>query len=100
MSTDVKIHEGVKTEIKTGRMCKVILLNDSTTPMDAVVLALLIVFEKGKDDAMSIMLSAHINGRATIDVMPKKLAKSKQSQAVKLVHSLGFTEFQITLEEA
>ena len=92
--TDAKIDQ-------TGsRMYKLVLRNDESTPMDAVTLALMLVFDKSQEEATSLMLSAHINGQATIAVMPKKMARAKQAQAVKLVHSLGFTEFTITLEEA
>ena len=88
-----------KTEQKKGRMYKVVLVNDESTPMDVVVVILAIVFDKNGQDAVQLMMTAHLNGQAVIDKMPKKLAVAKQSQAMALAKELGFNEFTIRLEE-
>lgn len=99
ISTTILDKVEIGTVQQSGRMCRVVLLNDETTPMDAVVLVLLIVFNKDMDTANSLMLSAHVNGRAVIDVMPKKLAYAKRTEAMKLAKSLGCDEFTVVVEE-
>lgn len=88
-----------RVEQHRGRMYRVILVNDETTPMDVVTVILMAVFEKSGDDAVNLMMTAHLNGKAVIDRMPKKLAIAKQQQAMSLASEFGYSDFTIKLEE-
>lgn len=88
-----------KIEQSKGRMYRVILVNDESTPMDVVTVILMLVFEKNGEDAVQLMMTAHLNGKALIDKMPKKLAIAKQAEAMKLARELGYPDFTIKLEE-
>lgn len=86
--------------IKSDGMWNVVMHNDDTTSMDAVVIILVTVFQKDAKDAVELMLTVHLHGKAVIDTLPKKLAKARQSEAMKLAKNLGYPEFTITVEES
>ena len=87
------------TEQKKGRMSKVILVNDETTDMVMVMLCLHIVFDKSIDESQNLMMTAHLSGRATIGVMPKKLALAKAKEGMDFVHEVGYKDFTILCED-
>lgn len=49
---------------------RVIIENDDVTPMDFVVVILRIFFDLEFDRSMSVMLTAHHEGRALVTVLP------------------------------
>ena len=97
---DVMTDVSTQVDVKTGRMCKVILKNDDTTEMTAVVIILLQVFQKNELEAVGLMLQAHKQGKALIAIMPKKLARAKRVEAMRLANQLGYPDFTIDIEEA
>lgn len=99
MDGDLMSVTRTEIEIQKDRMVRVILKNDDSTPMDFVVLVMAHVFQKGEVEAITLMLTAHKSGRALIDVMPKKLARAKRVEAMRLANQFGFTDFTIDLEE-
>lgn len=100
LNGDVLTDVSTQIDIKTGRMCKVILKNDDTTEMTIVVVILLQVFQKNELEAVGLMLQAHKCGKALIDIMPKKLARAKRVEAMRMAHEAGYPDFTIDIEEA
>lgn len=97
---DVMTDVRATVDIQSGRMCKVILKNDNTTEMTVVVVILLQVFQKNELEAIGLMLTAHNQGKALIDVMPKKLARAKRVEAMRMAREAGYPDFTIDIEEA
>jgi ATP-dependent Clp protease adaptor protein ClpS len=62
---------------KKPNMYKVILLNDDFTPMDFVVSLLEKVFNKGYEEAISIMLEVHNKGKGIAGIYTLEIAEQK-----------------------
>lgn len=80
-------------------MYKVFLLNDDYTPMEFVVIVLQKFFGKNREQATTIMLKVHREGRGVCGVYPKDIASTK----VELVSSFAqqhLHPLQCVMEEA
>ncbi len=73
-----------KTRPKTKRpsLYRVLLLNDDYTPMEFVVHILERFFNKGREDAMRIMLHVHQKGVGLCGVYTYEVAKTKVTQVM------------------
>jgi ATP-dependent Clp protease adaptor protein ClpS len=73
-----------KTRPKTQRpsLYRVLLLNDDYTPMEFVVLILQDVFNKSREDAMTIMLHVHQQGVGECGVYPYEVAETKVTRVM------------------
>jgi ATP-dependent Clp protease adaptor protein ClpS len=73
-----------RTKPKTQRpsLYRVLLLNDDYTPMEFVVLVLQDVFNKTREDAMSIMLHVHTKGVGECGVFPYEVAETKVTRVM------------------
>lgn len=96
---DTDIRSDVSVELRTGKMSRIIMWNDDTTPMDAVVLILLKVFQKDYMEAVALMLSVHVQGKGVVEECPYKLARAKRIEAMRMARDLGYPDFKITVEE-
>jgi ATP-dependent Clp protease adaptor protein ClpS len=69
----------VKDREKLGRpkKYKVVFYNDDYTPMNLVTLILMEVFNKGKQEAESIMMNVHKRGKGVAGVYSKQIAETK-----------------------
>ena len=69
----------VKDREKLGRpkKYKVVFYNDDYTPMNLVTLILMEVFNKGKQEAESIMMNVHKRGKGIAGVYSKQIAETK-----------------------
>jgi ATP-dependent Clp protease adaptor protein ClpS len=83
---DIQILEETETELED--LYRIIIHNDSITPMDFVVRVLTTIFFLGTPNAMDIMLKAHITGTAYVQTV----AKSEAEKRVRKAHSLADTE--------
>lgn len=61
-------------------MYKVMLLNDDFTPMDFVVVILQKFFSLNREQATSVMLKVHREGRGICGIYPRDLAATKVEQ--------------------
>jgi ATP-dependent Clp protease adaptor protein ClpS len=75
-----------QTQPKTKRpsLYKVLLLNDDYTPQEFVVWLLQVVFKKGPEDAVTIMLHVHQNGVGVCGVYTYEIAETKVAQVMEL----------------
>ncbi|MTI11470.1 ATP-dependent Clp protease adapter ClpS [Curvivirga aplysinae] len=89
-----------KTKPKTKKpsMYKVLLLNDDYTPMEFVVHVLQSIFNKGQEDAVTIMLHVHQKGVGVCGVYPYEIAETKVTQVMDLAR-MEQHPLQCTLEK-
>lgn len=67
---------------KYPNMYEVILLNDSYTPMDFVVLVVKKFFSKDDNEAVSIMMQTHTQGQGNCGIFTRDVAETKMIQVV------------------
>ncbi len=81
-----------KTKIKDFKpnLFKVMLLNDEVTTMDFVVMILIDIFNKSKNEAIELMLKIHQSGRAICGIYTKEIAQTKQMEVLNLAKANGF----------
>jgi ATP-dependent Clp protease adaptor protein ClpS len=65
----------------TEPFCRVIVHNDDFTPMDFVIHILLSVFQVPNPNATAITYSAHVNGIAYVQTLPRPEAQRRISTA-------------------
>jgi ATP-dependent Clp protease adaptor protein ClpS len=68
-----------KTELES--LYRVIIHNDDVTPMDFVTHILVTIFLIGYPEAVEIMLSAHNQGIAVVQILPKAEAEKRINKA-------------------
>ena len=68
-------------ETELEPMYRVIIHNDDVTPMDFVIHILITVFNIPNTNAMNIMYTAHLNGEAYVQTLPKLEAQRRVSKA-------------------
>ena len=73
-----------RTRTKKPSLYRVFLLNDDYTPMEFVVYVLESLFNKGRDEAMRIMLHVHQNGVGLCGVYTYEVAETKVAQVLDL----------------
>ena len=71
-----------KVKLKKPSMYAVIMLNDDYTPMDFVIYVLQSVFKKNYEDAKTIMLTIHNEGKGICGVFPLDIAETKANQVI------------------
>ena len=89
-----------KTVPKTKKphMFKVLLLNDDYTPMEFVVHVLQTVFNKGIEDATTIMLHVHQKGVGLCGIYTHEIAETKVTQVMEMARSAQHP-LQCTMEK-
>src|SRR5918996_2350304 len=71
----------VRLKTERPRLYKVVLLNDDYTPREFVVSVLKAVFRMSADQALGVMLTAHMRGCCVVAVFTREVAESKTNQA-------------------
>jgi len=71
-----------RNKTKKPNLYRVLLLNDDYTPMEFVVLVLQDVFNKPRDEAMTIMLHVHQKGVGECGVYPYEVAETKVTRVM------------------
>jgi ATP-dependent Clp protease adaptor protein ClpS len=73
-----------KTRAKTKKpsLYKVLILNDDYTPMEFVVHILERFFNKGREDAVTVMLHVHRHGVGICGVFTYEVAETKVAQVI------------------
>lgn len=79
-----------KTKIFIPKIYRVILLNDDVTTMDFVVMILMEIFEKTRDEAINIMLHIHKNGSGICVSYIKEIAETKKDEVKMLAKKANF----------
>ncbi len=76
--TKPRLSPKLKTE--RPRLYKVILVNDDFTPRDFVITVLKLIFRMSKDQAYTVMMTAHRKGVCVVAVYTKDVAESKATE--------------------
>ena len=81
----------VKDRQKLGRpkRYKVVFYNDDYTPMQLVTSILMDVFNKGSQEAHSIMMKVHKGGKGIAGVYSKEIAETKVTTAKQVARENG-----------
>jgi ATP-dependent Clp protease adaptor protein ClpS len=85
------------TRPERPRLYKVILLNDDFTPREFVVTVLKAVFRMDRDEAFSVMLTAHRLGACVVVVFTFEIAEEKARKATDMGAKEGYP-LQFTTE--
>jgi len=86
-------------DLEEPKKYKVLLLNDEFSTMDFVIDILMKVFHKSLNEAESIMLTVHNNGKAICGVYTKEIALTKVAQVKTMARKAGFPLKAIAQEE-
>jgi ATP-dependent Clp protease adaptor protein ClpS len=79
ITPEIEIIEETKTELEP--LYRVIIYNDDVTPMDFVVNVLTSIFMLSQHGSMDVMLTAHYNGAAHVQTLPKTEAEKRINKA-------------------
>ena len=97
--SDTQVITRSKPQTRKPTPYKVLLLNDDYTPMEFVVYVLENVFNKGSDDAYTIMMHVHTKGVGVCGVYTFEVAETKMTQVMDLAKENGHP-LQCTIEPA
>lgn len=87
---DLLDREKEKQKIKPPSKYKVVFHNDDYTPMDFVVITLVVVFNKSPTDAYQIMMNVHEKGRGIAGgPYSKEIAETKANKAMAFARAEG-----------
>jgi ATP-dependent Clp protease adaptor protein ClpS len=78
---EIETTEDQQQETANEPMFRVIIHNDDVTPMDFVVHVLKNIFMLLASDAVAIMLIAHYQGEAVVQILPKSEAEKRINKA-------------------
>ncbi len=84
MMEDVTHQESVQAQVKRPSMYKVLLLNDSDTPMDYVIYVLQKFFHKKHEEAIQLMMEIHHGNAGLCGLYTREIAETKMTQVVNL----------------
>jgi ATP-dependent Clp protease adaptor protein ClpS len=81
---DGRVGTQTVTRTKKPSLYRVLLLNDDYTPMEFVVYVLERFFQKGQEEATTIMLHVHQNGVGLCGIYTYEVAETKVAQVLDL----------------
>jgi ATP-dependent Clp protease adaptor protein ClpS len=96
-SYEYELHE--ELDLEEPKKYLVYLLNDDFSTMDFVIEVLTTIFHKSLNEAETIMLQVHNNGKAICGVYTKEIALTKVSQVRISARKAGFPLKAIAQEE-
>ena len=79
-----------RQKIDRPKKYKVVFYNDDYTPMHLVTLILMEVFNKGNQEAHSIMMKVHKAGKAIAGVYSKQIAETKIATTTMYAREAGY----------
>jgi len=88
-----------RTRIDEPRQYKVVFHNDDYTTMEFVTQVLMQVFDKAADEAVSLMMKVHRQGRAVAGIYSYDVAMTRASMATRMARDEGFP-LRVTCEPA
>ncbi len=86
-------------EVINPKMYKVLLLNDDYTSMDFVMNVLMSIFRKNEQEAYTIMMKVHKEGRAVCGIYTYEIAETKVAQVESVAKKNNFPLKAILEEE-
>lgn len=86
----VDIEYVIADEAELDRRYRVIIENDDVTPMEFVVMVLVVIFELSNERAFEVMLIAHNEGRAHVITLPFEDARQRVYAAQSSAREVGY----------
>ncbi len=80
MATRIEYGTDTDLEIQEPKKYKVILLNDNYSTVEFVIQILMQIFKKNLDEATSITMNIHDNGKGVCGVYTYEIAETKVAQ--------------------
>ena len=99
MSNEIEIELEDELDLQEPKKYKVFLLNDDYSTMDFVIDILTRIFRKSTDEASTIMLNIHNNGREVCGVYTHEIAATKVAQVKTISREKGFPLKAVMEEE-
>lgn len=99
MSNEIEIELNEDLEVQEPKKYNVFLLNDDYSTMDFVIDVLVKVFRKSINEAETIMLSVHNNGKGLCGVYTYEIASTKVAQVKTMARDKGFPLKAVMEEE-
>jgi ATP-dependent Clp protease adaptor protein ClpS len=97
-NSDTKLKIKPNFKIPEPPMYKIIYMNDDHTSMDFVVSSLIEHFNYNADTAVNITQNIHVEGSATVAVLPYEIAEQKGIEVTVDARSQGFP-LQVKIEQ-
>jgi ATP-dependent Clp protease adaptor protein ClpS len=79
-----------RQKIDRPKKYKVVFYNDDFTPMNLVTLILMEVFNKGEQEAKSIMMNVHKKGKGIAGTYSKQIAETKVETTKMFARGAGY----------
>jgi len=98
VTTDVRLDEKIKIEVREPKKWNVVFLNDDHTPMEFVIGILIEIYKHSAETAQSITLQIHEKGSGIAGTYSYEIAEIKVVETTNLARANGFP-LQIKLEE-
>jgi ATP-dependent Clp protease adaptor protein ClpS len=89
MSTDTAVEESVVVALKPPGLCKVIFLNDDSTPMELVIELLTGIFKHTETSAKEVTLEIHETGSGVAGIYSFEIAEQKGMEATAVARQNG-----------
>ena len=90
VTPDSDLLERESTKVQPPKLYNVVLNNDDYTPMDFVVIALVVIFRKSTDEAFKIMMNVHEKGRGIAGgPYSKEIAETKVTNVMDFARQNG-----------
>ena len=99
MSNEIEIELNDDIQLQEPKKYNVFLLNDDYSTMDFVIEVLMKVFRKSLDEATTIMLNIHNNGRDLCGIYTYEIASTKVAQVKTMAREKGFPLKAVMEEE-
>lgn len=99
MSAQGNVKQQLRTEIKEPKRYQIMMHNDDYTPMNFVVDVLMLIFGKGKEEAVHLMLMVHKGKKVPVGTFSYDIALTKVKEVTSLAREEGYP-FRLTIEEA
>ncbi len=80
MATRLEYGTDTEIELQEPKKYKVILLNDNYSTVDFVIQILMQIFKKNLDEATTITMNIHENGRGVCGIYTYEIAQTKVAQ--------------------
>lgn len=92
MTTELVIEKKTSTsrKLKFPKKYKVIVCNDNVTPIDFVIAMLITVFQKNQEEAKSITMNIHHNGKGIAGIYNFEIAEQKMIEGINLSRYHGW----------
>ncbi len=93
------VENNIDFNIEEPKEYNLILWNDDTTYAKTVVKVLMQIIGFDEQKAVKYMMIANDCGQCSLGVYPYEIAETLMNESMKFVHSEGYHDFRMTLEE-